>query len=450
VTPFLIHRFWVEMIPWDHGGRYSSMLFFAQIPALVRLAIVFVIVILLIKKNLSIGNTFFLGAVLLGILFGLGPVAMLKSMVSSVLDPQAFSLYVIVSLILVLSSAMDETGRMKDLLERFRGLIKNPKLNIIVFPSIIGLLPMPGGAIFSAPMVKELGNGAGYSSSRLSFINYWFRHIWEYWWPLYPGVLLLTILAGIPLTTLIPALFPLTLVAFMLGYGVLLGRVQGEVQKDGAPRDIMPFFKGLMPILTAIVGGLGVGFLFSQIFPKLSAARESGMIVALIASIGLVWGTSRMGTEHMLRIAFNVKTLNMIYMIFAVIIFKGVLGDSQAVMGISRELDLLGVPLMVVAGLLPFLVGVITGITIAFVAGAFPILIPLIPNLDPSGSLLAYTVLGMVCGFSGVLFSPVHLCLILSNEFFGTTSGAVYRHLAPRCAFLILAAYLYFFILNGF
>jgi integral membrane protein (TIGR00529 family) len=438
------------MIPWDHGGRYSSMLFFAQIPALVRLAIVFVIVILLIKKNLSIGNTFFLGAVLLGILFGLGPVAMLKSMVSSVLDPQAFSLSVIVSLILVLSSAMDETGRMKDLLERFRGLIKNPKLNIIVFPSIIGLLPMPGGAIFSAPMVKELGNGAGYSSSRLSFINYWFRHIWEYWWPLYPGVLLLTILAGIPLTTLIPALFPLTLVAFMLGYGVLLGRVQGEVQKkDEAHRDIMLFCKGLMPILTAIVGGLGVGFLFSQIFPKLSAAREWGMILALIASIGLVWGTSRMSTGQIIRIAINMNTLNMIYMIFAVIMFKGVLGDSQAVMGTSRELDLLGVPLMAVAGLLPFLVGVITGITIASVAGAFPILIPLIPNLDPSGSLLAYMVLGMVCTLSGVLFSPVHLCLILSNEFFGTTAGAVYRHLAPRCALLILAGYLYFFILNG-
>ena len=88
---------------------------------------------------------------------------------------------------------MELAGQMQRLLENFRGLITNIRINLIIFPALIGLLPMPGGAIFSAPMVKDLGRKSGFSGDKLSFVNYWFRHIWEYCWPLYPGVLLATI-----------------------------------------------------------------------------------------------------------------------------------------------------------------------------------------------------------------------------------------------------------------
>ena len=70
---------------------------------------------------------------------------------------------------------------------------------LVIFPVLIGLLPMSGGAILSAPMVKSMGMHHKQYGAHLSYINYWFRHIREYGWPLYPGILLATALSGVDL-----------------------------------------------------------------------------------------------------------------------------------------------------------------------------------------------------------------------------------------------------------
>ncbi len=95
----------------------------------------------------------------------------------------------------------------------------NPRLNP-TFPALIGLVPHARGAIFSAPMVKELGNQSGLNPEQLSFINYWYRHIWEYWWPLYPGVLLAVTLAGTGLWIVVLVMWPLTVTTVSLGSSI--------------------------------------------------------------------------------------------------------------------------------------------------------------------------------------------------------------------------------------
>jgi len=134
----------------------------------------------------------------------------------------------------------------------------------------------------------------------------------------------------------------------------------------------------------------------------------------------------------------------MMYIVVSILIFKGILEDSHAVEAISKELILLHVPLVLIAVVLPFLVGLITGITIAFVGVTLPILIPLIHSIGGAQVILPYVMLAMVCGFSGVLLSPLHLCLILSNEYFNTSMGAVYKHLWFLCVCLIGSGMVYF------
>ena len=61
--------------------------------------------------------------------------------------------------------------------------------------------------------------------------------------------------------------------------------------------------------------------------------------------------------------------LKMIFMVAAILIFKGVLEDCGAVAQISREMLRWRIPLMPISMALPFLVGGVAGITIAFVGG---------------------------------------------------------------------------------
>ncbi|HOO45047.1 MAG TPA: DUF401 family protein, partial [Deltaproteobacteria bacterium] len=253
-----------------------------ELPAIIRLIMVFVLVLICIRKNVSLGNAFFFGAVALGLVFGLGPGSMAASMLSSVLYPKTLMLSIIVSLILVLSRSMESSGHMRRLLMSFQGLVGSPRLNLIIFPALIGLLPMPGGAVFSAPMVKELGIDTGLKPDHLSYVNYWFRHIWEYWWPLYPGVLLAITMADVHLWAFVMFLAPLTIVAFSIGYHPIK-RFHKSSENEQMPQrpSVWPFVRELSPILVVIILGLGIGEVLSLVRPSLGTSKETGLVLAL-------------------------------------------------------------------------------------------------------------------------------------------------------------------------
>ena len=56
--------------------------------------------------------------------------------------------------------------------------------------------------------------------------------------------------------------------------------------------------------------------------------------------------------------------------------------------------------------------------------------------------------LGLVSGFVGVLISPLHLCLLLSNQYFETRPEPVYRLMLGPCLLLLTGGVLYFWLLE--
>jgi len=349
---------------------------------------------------------------------------------------------------------MELTGRMERLLERFQGLVRAPRLNLIVFPALIGLLPMPGGAVFSAPMVKTLGQSFRLTPRELSYVNYWFRHLWEYWWPLYPGILLTTTLADIDLSLFILVCFPLTLVALGIGFiplRKLESRSPAEESATGnSPPQVAYFLRELTPFLIVIGLGLGLGQVLSWAAGPgwKDISKEIGLILALLIAIGKVWISGPLTGAQRRKMLTQKSLLQMFSMVAAILVFKGILEDSRAVEAISRELMHWHIPLMPVTAILPFLVGAVVGITVAFVGTTFPILVSLIQTMGEGPWLAAYLMLALVSGFIGVLVSPLHLCFILSNEYFGTPMGPMYDLLKIPCTLMILAAVLYFFLLR--
>jgi hypothetical protein len=93
-----------------------------------------------------------------------------------------------------------------------------------------------------------------------------------------------------------------------------------------------------------------------------------------------------------------------------------------------------GIPTLFIAFLMPFLVGLMTGITQAYVGLTFPILIGLAQGQTAPGGWAAFA---FVSGFAGVLLSPVHLCMILTNAYFKANTSRVYRLLLPPALVLV-------------
>jgi hypothetical protein len=188
---------------------------------------------------------------------------------------------------------------------------------------------------------------------------------------------------------------------------------------------------------------------FSALFPEQlrPIAKELGLITALVAAIFWIWRQNQMAWHLRWGIIKQPAMLKMLYMVISILLFKGILEDSGAVEQISQEMLLRHIPLMPISMILPFIVGVVGGITIAFVGATFPILITLIQAMGQNHLMLPYMMLSLASGFMGVLLSPLHLCLLLSNEYFETSLVPVYRHMRVPLAVLLTATICYFSIL---
>jgi len=254
-------------------------------------------------------------------------------------------------------------------------------------------------------------------------------------------------MADVSLGSFVLFLWPLTIVALGIGYQPIKRfHVFSAVERVGERPSVRPFLQELSPILIVIVFGLGLGEILSLSYPEFTVSKETGLVIALCLAIFLVWRINDLDLSRIWNIIADRTLLSMIYMVFTILIFKGILEDSHAVAAISTELAIMHIPLWVIAIVLPFMVGSVVGITIAFVGSTFPILIPLISSFNEMQFLLPYLMLSLVSGFVGVILSPLHLCLLLSNKYFGARLIDVYRHLCTPSAVILCAGIGYFWI----
>ena len=127
----------------------------------------------------------------------------------------------------------------------------------------------------------------------------------------------------------------------------------------------------------------------------------------------------------------------MLLLIFGIMAFKGTLIDSQAVLQIREEMFRYRIPFLMVVMGMPFISGLVTGIAVGFVGTTFPLLTPLFAGLSPIDFLL-HASLAYVSGYVGMMLSPVHICLLVTKDYFKASLAASYKHIYKPTLALML------------
>jgi len=254
------------------------------------------------------------------------------------------------------------------------------------------------------------------------------------------------VITDLNLFILVTIMVPVTILSASLGFWTLkdLNRSGNNNSPIITGKAAWPFVLELIPILIVVIPGFLLGIVLSILFPTLFISKELGLILSLCAAIGWVWHKNNMTWRQRWQLISNRQIWSMMYVVVSILIFKGILEDSNAVSLISNDLIKLKIPILLVSVLLPLFVGLITGLTIAVMGISLPILIPLVHSIGDGSMMLPYVMVVMVCGFAGVLLSPLHLCLILSNEYFNVGMGSVYRHMWMLCIIIIGSCLAYF------
>jgi integral membrane protein (TIGR00529 family) len=294
-------------------------------------------------------------------------------------------------------------------------------------PAMIGMLPSPGGAVFSAPMVNEAAGEANITPEQKALINYWYRHIWEYISPLYPGIILAAGITGLSTQTLFIANLPLAL--SVVGWGVPfclrgIGRQETAASSQGRGRELLTFLAMISPIVMAL--------LLVVIFRVNAPLALGGAVLALYA---VQRYTPAMIFKN-LRESISGKAL---FLVIGIMIFQEVLRVTGALKGISTFFVTSQMPVYLLLFLIPFIAGVMTGLTVGYIGITFPLLMPLMGSPAPSPGLVA---LAFGAGFAGVMLSPIHLCYVLTCEYFQADIARVYRRLFVPSAFVMAAVFI--------
>ena len=415
--------------------------FVMNIPSLVKVLLAFGLILFLNQTRIQFWLSLFIGTIILGIWTRLGLTTILKVIGKEAVNYPTLALVIVITEILILSNLMKSSGQLDRIVESFQGVFRSVKAVSASLPALIGLLPMPGGALFSAPMMESAVSEADLSPERKTIINYWFRHPWEFWWPLYPGILLAAGLLEVRLEYLMAAQFPICLLHLAVGTFFLLGPVHGETLFTGDARaKRRAFLRETLPIslviLTVVITAL-VSLLIQSISGKpFSFPQYSSIVFGLLVSIIWVKTANRIPSRNLARSVFNRGMLPMIFLIFGIMAFRGILIESRAVQDIQLELARFHIPPLLVIAILPFLSGIVTGISFGFVGASFPVVIALVQEMG--GNMLSWGILAFGFGYAGMMLSPIHLCFALTRDHFQSRWGGNYRYLIPPL-FIVLA-----------
>jgi hypothetical protein len=243
---------------------------------------------------------------------------------------------------------------------------------------------------------------------------------------------------------------PFTFVSIFAGYYFLLrsyGRDFFTVHQQ--VQDTPSLAKVLTPIMVIVLATLLLPGMYRYLLPGLnpSSWKLLAMLSGLITALAIIWQDQQHEERKLFADLISKKTMHVLFTLAGVMIFESLLDASDLVPLAGSELSQSQVPLALIIGFLPFLAGLVTGIAIGFAGTAFPIVVGFV-NADPSLQQIGALVLAFSMGYAGMMLSPVHLCFLLTIDYFSASFIKVYRYLLP-CVFSIMLLGIFMYIILG-
>ena len=396
----------------------------------------------LIRKGLNIGLAMFAGAGALAITAPVPPAKVWTAVLAAFTDETTWSLTFIIIFIGILGYILKHSGALDIMVDSLLRLLGDARWLMIAIPGLMGLLTVPGGAMMSAPMVDQLGDRVNISPERKTGINLIYRHLMYLIFPMMSSIILATSLAGITPLELVGYNIPVLVVGAIASWFFLFKGVSpGDVKGRWSVADLGWFLVSTMPIL-----GTLMLFIFLDLpFPM---ALVVGIVISMLILPG---GEGRLTRRMLVSGRERARTMlhpgfkpDMILVVLGIMVFKEILHASSLVTTFTMGLMELGIPLWVLLMVLPFAVGMVTGVHTATIGIIVPIFLPLLPQ----ESYLAGISLMYVSSTIGYVISPLHLCLILTKEFYRARFKGSYRYITP-IAGLMMASALVLAVIRG-
>ena len=369
-----------------------------------------VLLLFVSRRNLALGMA--IAAVVLAA-FTLTPGSFGQALWRTISDPSVLLLAFIVGIIPLIGGAMETSGEMARLVENLRIGVR-PFLALA--PALLGMLPMPGGALLSAPLVER---GAGHTEPDVkAAANVWFRHALLLVYPLGPALIASAKIAGLDVYAVIPYLAVPFVLTLATGYVFLLRRASGRLSQTGAFS-----LAGLLVPLAIILAAPILDVVLSGTIDL--PVAEIGTCIGVLVSLAAAMIVGRLRIGQLGTIARRMTPWKYVLIVLAMFAFLNVFTSS----GVPERVAAMTLPPVVLCVVIGAILGLITGRIQAPMSIILPVYASTYGAISAPVFALTYFAV-----FLGYIVTPIHPCISVSVEYFNTSMGPFLRRLAAPAA----------------
>lgn len=388
----------------------------------------FALIIVIVRLGKDLGLAIFAGSLVL--LAVLAPVSIPGTLAATLLDTKTVYLIVISFAIALFAEVYEVTGLVNEMGLGLARALRSPLLAVMLVPAIVGLLPVAGGALMSAPMIEGIGKAAGLSVGEMVFTNVWFRHIIFLSYPLSQVMIVTSTMTGVSVTTLAGIQAPILGFSVFVGY-LLVRREHSGPGLEGVPEASIPLRYSLSPLVIAVLLALILRYLIGPFGMPVGVALAIPLAIIASGNRGEGLGST------VLKALRGRRVWTITFTAYAIMLLQHSMMFAGASSALAKLLSLVPAPTEVLYVMVPAVIAVLTGSTLSGVVLSVPMLPPL-PNAVVAASLVYVSALVAYIG------SPTHLCLIYTAKYFGEGSmKSSYKYLLISIPSTLLFAYLY-------
>lgn len=379
--------------------------------------------VVLMYRRVGLGVSLTVAAFLMSFL-SLGISGTGTVLLETCIDPVTLTLVFASFFIILLSILYKETGLVNVLTRSLGGFIKNSKVTVSLLPAVIGLLPVAGGALMSAPMVEAEADKLGLDESKKTYINIWFRHAILPVYPISQFLILTAALTGTSIDSLIARQALVVTVMIIIGYFIGLRKTKvaknADSEKQSNPK--------------ANLKGLAYSFLPIIITIILAAALNVNIAIATLVGVITILIITKTKVTAFQKILKNRAIWEVTLAAFGALLLRNVTLASGASEILGSALANTNLNEIVVLSIVPAVLGFLLGSPSGAVALSVPILAETVTFIPKTASLL------YISAYLGYLSAPTHLCLVFTAQYFRTSISKSYKYLIPSIIVSIIAA----------
>lgn len=184
---------------------------------IIKLSLIFIIIIIATKKNKPLYIAMALGILGTAVLYVIPFSELLPLVWKGIYNKSTINLILAFYTITFLQRMLEKRGHLLLAEQSLTRIFNSRRVNAMIAPFVIGLLPSVGAVLIAAPIVDNAG-GDYVTVEEKTFITSYFRHISEAFLPTYASILLALNLSGVDMTYFVLAMLPLMVLLFFLGY----------------------------------------------------------------------------------------------------------------------------------------------------------------------------------------------------------------------------------------